>query len=71
MNPDDSTEIPYNPGYHKAQLEIFLDDTRFKIIAKGRRFGLTRGMAKYVIEMMLARESPVLWVDTIYSNIKL
>ena len=43
---------------------------RFKVIAKGRRFGLTRGFANYVIEQMLNDVSPILWVDTIYGNIE-
>ena len=56
--------------YHKKQEEIFFEsDARFKIIAKGRRFGLTRGFANYVIDVMLDGVSPVLWVDTIYGNI--
>ena len=41
-----------------------------KVIAKGRRFGLTKGFAHYVIESMLDGKTPVLWMDTTYSNIK-
>ena len=53
------------------QLKIFYEsDARYKIVAKGRRFGLTRGFANYAIENMLEGVSPVLWVDTIYGNIE-
>ena len=58
-------------SYHKKQREIFFEsDARFKVIAKGRRFGLTRGFANYVIEKMLEGVSPILWVDTVYGNIE-
>ena len=56
--------------YHDKQREIFDAPERFKVIAKGRRFGLTRGFANYVIEQMLNDVSPILWVDTIYGNIE-
>jgi len=36
--------------YHKNQHQIFYGyDARFKVVVKGRRFGLTRGMMNYVI----------------------
>ncbi|MBI5728118.1 MAG: phage terminase large subunit [Ignavibacteriales bacterium] len=57
-------------SYHSCQRQIFESDARFKVIAKGRRFGLTRGMANYVIEQMLQGVSPVLWIDTVYGNIE-
>jgi predicted phage terminase large subunit-like protein len=57
-------------SYHITQRLIFDDKHRIKIIAKGRRFGLTRGFAIYVVEKLLMDEGPILWVDTIYSNIK-
>ncbi len=58
-------------SYHPKQREIFFETkSRFKVIAKGRRFGLTRGFANYVIERMLEGTSPVLWVDTVYGNIE-
>ena len=61
-------EIELN--YHTNQKKIFLEsNARYKIVAKGRRFGLTRGLAHYVIENMLEGITPVLWVDTIYGNI--
>ncbi|MBS4035902.1 MAG: phage terminase large subunit [Ignavibacterium sp.] len=57
--------------YHRNQEKIFFEsDARYKVIAKGRRFGLTKGFANYVIEQMLNGVSPVLWVDTIYGNIE-
>ena len=57
--------------YHRNQEKIFFEsDARYKVIAKGRRFGLTKGFDNYVIEQMLNGVSPVLWVDTIYGNIE-
>ncbi|MCF6270987.1 MAG: phage terminase large subunit [Melioribacteraceae bacterium] len=58
--------------YHKKQDEIFFDsDVRFKVIAKGRRFGLTKGMINYVIERALnGKGEKILWVDTTYPNIQ-
>ncbi|MFA5805560.1 MAG: phage terminase large subunit [Melioribacteraceae bacterium] len=57
--------------FHDKQQEIFYDsDARYKVIAKGRRFGLTKGFANYVIANMLNDVSPILWVDTIYGNIE-
>lgn len=56
--------------YHKNQKLIFDHPARFKIIAKGRRFGLTRGLANYVIQRMIEKSISVLWVDTIYANIE-
>ncbi len=57
--------------FHSNQEKIFYESkARYKIIAKGRRFGLTKGMALYVIEQMFKGVSPVLWVDTTYANIE-
>ena len=56
--------------YHPSQERLFFGSTtRNKIIAKGRRFGLTRGFANYAIEQMLEGLTPILWVDTINKNI--
>ena len=63
-------QITYNIRFHEIQRNIFNDQARFKVISKGRRFGLTHGYAKYVIKEMLKGVSPVLWVDTIYGNIE-
>lgn len=57
--------------YHNNQKLIFNHPARFKVIAKGRRFGLTRGLANYVLQRILERRNfSVLWVDTIYANIE-
>lgn len=64
-------EVKLEIGYHKKQREIFFEsDARYKVIAKGRRFGLTKGFAHYVIENMLDGKSPILWMDTTYGNIE-
>ncbi|MCZ7616741.1 MAG: phage terminase large subunit [Ignavibacteriaceae bacterium] len=63
-------QVALDISYHDKQREIFDAPERFKVIAKGRRFGLTRGFANYVIEQMLNDVSPILWVDTIYGNIE-
>ncbi len=64
-------ELELNIEYHSNQNRIlFESDARFKVIAKGRRFGLTKGFANYIIEEMLDGVSPVLWVDTVYGNIE-
>ncbi|MBK6914042.1 MAG: phage terminase large subunit [Ignavibacteriales bacterium] len=64
-------ELKLEIKYHPNQSKIFFEsDARYKIIAKGRRFGLTRGFANYVMEQMIEGVSPVLWVDTIYGNIE-
>lgn len=54
----------------EAQEKIFNSPTRFKIVAKGRRFGLTKGAANNFIQKALKKEfKQGLWVDTINSNI--
>lgn len=64
-------DIKLEIGYHKNQRKIFFEsDARYKVIAKGRRFGLTKGFAHYVIENMLDGKTPILWMDTTYSNIE-
>jgi hypothetical protein len=56
--------------YHPGQDEIFFQsNAKKKIVVKGRRFGLTRGVANYFIETLLDGISPLLWVDTVNSNI--
>ena len=60
-------ELELEIDYHPDQVKIFYESkARFKVIAKGRRFGLTKGFANYIIEAMLDGISPVLWVDTVY-----
>lgn len=64
-------KIKIELSYHEKQQKIFFKSkARYKIIAKGRRFGLTKGFANYVIENMIKKVSPVLWIDTIYGNIE-
>jgi len=64
-------EIKLNIEFHGKQQEIFFkSNERFKIIAKGRRFGLTKGMANYNILRAVEKPITLLWVDTIYSNIE-
>ena len=56
--------------YHSNQNRIFFESqAKVKIIAKGRRFGLTKGDTNYVMEKMMEGLSPVLWVDTVNTNI--
>jgi len=52
------------------QKEIFQDPHRYKILAKGRRFGLTKGMANEFVRRALRSDfKKGLWVDTINANI--
>ena len=53
------------------QKEIFEKNptVKYKIIPKGRRVGLTTGAGKYLVSRLLKGVSPLLWVDTVYSNI--
>ena len=62
----------YPIEFHETQKKIFLGKAaRFKIVAKGRRFGFTRGLAMFTILKMLSYKGiSILWVDTIYSNIE-
>jgi len=68
-------KIPLNLEYHENQREIFFrTKKRFKVIHKGRRFGLTHGMMHYAIDRAWNPKNPngekILWVDTTYSNIQ-
>lgn len=52
------------------QQEIFNSKARFRIAAKGRRFGLTRGAANdYILAAIEGRFRKGLWVDTVNPNI--
>ena len=63
-------EYRFKLPFHENQKKIFeYSKAKVKIIAKGRRFGLTRGYAHFIIEKMLDGITPVLWVDALYSNI--
>jgi phage FluMu gp28-like protein len=53
-----------------AQQEIFDDPHKYKVVAKGRRFGLTKGAANDFIKCALERKfKRGLWVDTVNVNI--
>ncbi len=53
-----------------AQQSIFDGKARYKIVAKGRRFGLTKGAANDFIKCALERKFKAgLWVDTVNANI--
>ena len=53
-----------------AQAAFVDHPARFKILAKGRRFGATQSCAQFVIREMLDKPNyKVLWVDVTYSNI--
>jgi len=63
-------EIILNIKNFDKQNEIFRDKHRYKIISKGRRFGLTRGMANEFMSRSLKNTyKKGLWVDTINGNI--
>jgi hypothetical protein len=54
-----------------SQDSIFTCPTRFIIVPKGRRFGLTRGAANNFIKKALKNEfKRGLWVDTVNANIE-
>lgn len=59
-----------NLTYTRQQDEVFFqsEDYRFIIVPKGRRFGATQGAMQAGLEWALEGE-PVLWGDTINSNI--
>ena len=64
-------EISLNLRYHSGQDEVFFASTaKRRLVAKGRRWGFTRGAAQFVIEQMLDGVSPILWGDTIVDNIR-
>lgn len=56
--------------YTPQQIEVFFNsgDYRFIVVPKGRRFGATQGAIHAAIEWSISGE-PVLWGDTINSNI--
>lgn len=54
-----------------AQQQIFECPSRFVVVPKGRRFGMTRGAANDFIKAALKGEfTKGLWVDTVNSNIE-
>jgi len=64
--------MKFRVSYTKAQEKIIeaLQEKRFVVVQKGRRVGLTRGIAQYFIEFCLQHNgSTLLWGDTIHQNI--
>lgn len=60
--------IDITPAQHEC---LFLDEgERYKIITKGRRFGLTWGACIYIIKKMIDQPIQVLWGDVNYNNIR-
>ena len=54
----------------RPQIEIFFESKeKYVIVTKGRRFGATKGAANAFIEWAIEGITPMLWVDTINSNI--
>lgn len=71
MNIEPQEQPKVQVHYHSKQKEIFFDSpAKTKVIAKGRRFGLTKGFANRAIEYLVDGISPGLWVDTVYGNIE-
>jgi len=65
---ENRAELPIR--YHPKQAELFFGaQAKKKVVAKGRRFGLTRGVANFSTELLLDGVSPCLWVDTVNGNI--
>lgn len=61
-------EIPIY--YHSGQNKLFFESkAKNKVIAKGRRWGLTKGYANRAIEYLMDGIAPGLWVDTVNANI--
>ena len=53
------------------QQSIFESKARYKIVVKGRRFGLTRGAANnFIQEALEGKFQRGLWVDVVNGNIK-
>ena len=57
----------FNMELHENQSKIFFGShKRFKVIAKGRRFGLTKGMANYNILRAAENQVTMLWVYDLF-----
>jgi len=53
-----------------AQEKIFSQKSRYTIVPKGRRFGLTKGAANnFIEEALMGKYSKALWIDTVNTNI--
>jgi hypothetical protein len=59
-------------NYTGPQQDVFFPSrqTKFTIVTKGRRVGLTRGAAQAYIEYALTNSWRLLWGETIYSNVQ-
>lgn len=64
------TDLNLELSYTQPQIDIFHKDLdiKYKLIAKGRRFGFTKGAAHACIEWIIEGKS-ILWVDTVNGNI--
>ena len=63
------TQIEVPIYYHPNQNTIFSHPAKVKIVPKGRRFGLTKGLMNFAIESLLGGIESILWVDTVLTNI--
>lgn len=57
-------------SYTTPQSEIFFGEfKKYNAIAKGRRFGLTRGAAHFFVQRAYEQPLNLLWVDVTYANL--
>lgn len=71
MNTETQEQTRVQIPYHSGQKKVLFDSkAKKKVIAKGRRWGLTRGYAHRAIEYLYDGVGPGLWVDTVNSNIE-
>lgn len=70
MNTEATNNLNLQIHYHPGQNKFFYESrAKKKVIAKGRRWGLTRGYAHRAIEYLMDGIGPGLWTDTVNSNI--
>jgi predicted phage terminase large subunit-like protein len=65
----DTSALQVEFSFTEPQIPFFEDGHRYKVMAKGRRFGATQSCAMYVMREMLESQQRILWIDVIYSNI--
>jgi hypothetical protein len=63
-----SVVLKYSSGQRECLWES--ESYPFRIITKGRRFGLTYAAAMYLIEKMMMAPCKILWGDVSYGNIR-
>jgi len=64
-------QIDFETENFPAQQTIFDSKARYKIVVKGRRFGLTKGAANdFINEALEDKYKAGLWVDTVNANIE-